>query len=226
MTTVVAFTGKRGSGKSEAVRVLTESLGFRELKFADPLKNMIRAMYRTCGVDEETIERKIEGDLKEEPCEWLCGATPRRAMQTLGTEWRDGLNPELDENGDPLSRPMWAHMFRRAVETGNLGDRVACSDYRFPKEAEAIDALGGVKYRVHRPAADAASDHAAQHASETLVDEIPVDMSIMNDGTLDDLRREVLALVGEGVRMQEKLDPYRDRSLDFKGAAHLAHHQV
>ena len=56
---VVAFTGKRGSGKSEAVKVLVEELGFRELKFADPLKNMLRAMYATCGVDVDTIERKI-----------------------------------------------------------------------------------------------------------------------------------------------------------------------
>ena len=54
--TVVAFTGKRGSGKSVASQALIDDLGFQEVKFADPLKNMIRAFYRTCGLDDETID--------------------------------------------------------------------------------------------------------------------------------------------------------------------------
>jgi len=187
---VVAFTGKRGSGKSEAVRVLVEELGFRELKFADPLKNMLRAMYATCGVDQDTIERKIEGDLKEEECPWLLGKTPRFAMQTLGTEWR-----EL------IGTPMWSEMFIRAVRSGNLGDRIACSDYRFPHEGAAIDELGGIKYRITRPSADSRDDAAAQHSSETLIDEIPVDLEIANDGSIQELRDAVYDYVRMGLQI-------------------------
>ena len=187
---VVAFTGKRGSGKSEAVKALTEDLGFVELKFADPLKNMIRAMYRTCGVDDVTIERKIEGDLKEAPCEWLAGKTPRYAMQTLGTEWRNMIAEDL-----------WAVMFKRAVESGNLGDRIACSDYRFPKEGEALDDLGAIKYRITRPTADAVDDEASQHSSETLIDEIPTDLDIPNDGSVEDLRDAVVDYVRMGLQI-------------------------
>lgn len=187
---VVAFTGKRGAGKSEAVKALTEDLGFVELKFADPLKNMIRAMYRTCGVDDVTIERKIEGDLKEEPCEWLAGKTPRYAMQTLGTEWRNMIAEDL-----------WAVMFKRAVESGNLGDRIACSDYRFPKEGESLDDLGAIKYRITRPTADAVDDEAAQHSSETLIDEIPTDLDIPNDGSVQDLREAVVDYVRMGLQI-------------------------
>lgn len=187
---VVAFTGKRGSGKSVAVQALTEELGFVELKFADPLKNMIRAMYRTCGVDDATIERKIEGDLKEEPCEWLQGKTPRYAMQTLGTEWRNLIAEDL-----------WASMFKKAVESGNLGDRIACSDYRFPKEGAVLDELGAIKYRVTRTTADAASDEASQHVSETLIDEISTDLDIDNDGSIADLRGAVIDYVRMGLQL-------------------------
>ena len=198
---VVAFTGKRGSGKSEASNVLIDDLGFVELKFADPMKNMLRALYDTCGVDTQTIERKIEGDLKEVPCALLCGATPRRAMQTLGTEWRDGLNPELDENDEPLSRPMWALIFKSAVESGKLGDRIVCSDYRFPAEGRALDELGAVKYRITRPEADSVSDEASQHASETLIDQIPTDLEIENDGTVQDLHDAVIDYVRMGLQI-------------------------
>lgn len=215
---VVAFTGKRGSGKSEAVKALTEELGFVELKFADPLKNMIRAMYRTCGVDDETIERKIEGDLKEEPCEWLMGKTPRYAMQTLGTEWRNMIAEDL-----------WAEMFKKAVLSGNLGGRIACSDYRFPKEGEVLDALGAVKYRVTRPAADAATDEASQHASETLIDEISTDLDIENDGTVDDLRGAVIDFVRMGMQLAMPTGGRVSGGgglVGEKPSERIAHHQV
>ena len=185
---VVAFAGKRGSGKSEAVKALTEDLGFVELKFADPLKNMIRAMYRTCGVDDMTIERKIEGDLKEEPCEWLAGKTPRYAMQTLGTEWRNTIAEDL-----------WAVMFKRVVESGNIGDRIACSDYRFPKEGEVLDDLGATKYRITRTTADSVDDEVAKHSSETLVDEIQTDWDIPNEGSIEELRNVVINYVRKGI---------------------------
>lgn len=187
---VVAFTGKRGSGKSEAAKVLIEHLGFQELKFAGPLKNMLRAMYATCGLDEDTIERKIEGDLKEESCEYLMGKTPRFAMQTIGTEWRDMIDREL-----------WSEMFKTAVRSGKLGNRVVCSDYRFPHEGATLDELGAIKYKVIRPAADAATDEASQHLSETAIDDLPYDLEIVNDGTLEDLHAAVYDYVSMGFQI-------------------------
>jgi len=195
MKTVVAFTGKRGSGKSVASNVLVEQMDFVELKFADPLKNMLRAMYKTCGLEDAEIERKIEGDLKEAPCTWLQGKTPRYAMQTLGTEWRE-----------MISTDMWSEMFKVRVRSGVFGDRIVCSDCRFPHEGAAIDDLGGVKYRIFRPAADAASDKASKHSSETMIDKMPTDATIVNDGTLGDLEGEVVNLVADGMELQGAFD--------------------
>jgi hypothetical protein len=76
---LIALTGYAGSGKSTLADILACEHGFTVVKFAGPLKAMLRAL----GLDE----REIEGDLKEQPCQLLAGHTPRRAMQTLGTEW-------------------------------------------------------------------------------------------------------------------------------------------
>lgn len=190
MPIVVAFTGKRGSGKSKAAEVLIERHGFKELKFADPLKNMLRAMYATCGVDADTIERKMEGGLKEEPCVWLLGQTPRYAMQTLGTEWREMIGTEL-----------WSEMFIRAVESGNLGQRIVCSDYRFPHEGEVLRKLGAVIYKVHRDTADAVDDVASQHESETLMDLLPCDISLQNNGTLEEFLDMVDQKISSGLEL-------------------------
>ncbi len=178
MPEVYAFTGKRGSGKSTATQVLLDA-GFVEVKFADPLKNMLRAMYRTCGVDDATIERKIEGDLKEEPCEWLCGSTPRWAMVTLGTEWREMIHVE-----------MWSRMFEKRVNSGDFGNKIVCSDYRFPgHEEEALKRLGARTYRIERPSL--VDDALSDHTSESGVDSLPVDDVITNDTTIDNLQQEV-----------------------------------
>lgn len=179
---IYAFAGKRGSGKSTAVRVLLEH-GFTDAKFADPLKNMLRAFYRTCGLDDAHIERKIEGDLKEVPCEWLMGKTPRYAQQTLGTEWRNLINTEL-----------WSNILTIRVNRGDFGDKVAISDYRFPEhEGAALEALGATTYRIER--SNQVDDEVSAHVSETAIKDTKVSGIILNDGTIEDLQTVILELL-------------------------------
>jgi hypothetical protein len=188
---IYAFAGKRFSGKSTASQVLVE-MGFVDGKFAEPLKNMMRAFYKTCGVDEETTERKLEGDLKEVPCDWLNGKTPRFAMQTLGTEWRD-----------LISTTLWSDLFVKRVEAGVLGDKIVCSDFRFPHEADALSRLNAYTYRINRPSL--VDDEASKHASETQIDSLPVRGVFHNTGTKEDLQEFVRELV-EANRAISKMD--------------------
>ncbi len=182
MATVYAFAGKRGTGKSTASQALVD-MGFVDLKFADPLKNMMRALYQTCGEDPEIIERKIEGDLKEVPCEWLRGRTPRYAMQTLGTEWREMISTDL-----------WSEIFVKRVESGEFGDKIVCSDFRFPgHEESALNRLKAYTYRMQRPGS--VDDEASRHSSEALVDNLKVNGVLKNTGTVEDLREFVQGLV-------------------------------
>jgi hypothetical protein len=134
MSRLIAFTGPAGSGKSTAADALVEE-GWVRVKFADPLKNMMRAFYKSCGLeDSDYIEARIEGAFKEEPDPFLKGRTPRHAMQTLGTEWgRNAIHPNI-----------WVEAWgQRVVNMFDRGLDVVVDDCRFPNEAHAVRCLGG-----------------------------------------------------------------------------------
>lgn len=153
---IIGFTGLAGSGKSTAAL----HTGYTRVRFAGPLKDMMRALGLT--------EQEIEGDRKEKPCNLLGGKTPRYAMQTIGTEWgRDTIAPDL-----------WIRAWQAAV--ARTAGPVVCDDVRFPNEADAIRTAGGFLVRVIRPGAGGG---AAGHSSEgqdlgAPDDTIPNDCSI------------------------------------------------
>lgn len=173
MGEIVGLTGRKYHGKDTAAQVLVEH-GYKQMRFADPLKNMLRAFYRTCGAPLDIIERKIEGDLKESPCRYLCGRTPRYAMQTLGTEWGRALIDDC----------LWVNALKiRCADA----DKVVVSDVRFGNECAAIHDIGGMVLRVDaskRVGINAFSNHA----SETAIDTLPVDGSVDNNGKIETLR--------------------------------------
>jgi energy-coupling factor transporter ATP-binding protein EcfA2 len=158
---IIGVTGHKGSGKDTFAKVVTQVLGEDKVavvKFADCLKDMLRTMFRYAGADAATIEECVEGDLKEVPAPPLNGATPRRAMVTLGTEWGREL---IDEN-------IWADLTKRHIQSNPdlAGKVVLVTDVRFPNEAEVIAELGGSLIRVNRP--DLCPDRT--HASERSID--------------------------------------------------------
>ncbi|MBB4192832.1 deoxynucleotide monophosphate kinase [Rhizobium aethiopicum] len=128
---VVAFTGQAGAGKSTATRYLVEQHDYTLVKFAGPLKDMMRAI----GLAED----QIEGDLKETPTRLLQGKTPRHAMQALGTEW----------GRDLIGKDFWTFLWEhRALQVIDAGGRVVTDDCRFPNEAQLIRRLGGDIYKI------------------------------------------------------------------------------
>lgn len=164
---VVAFIGPAGCGKSTAAARLVER-GYSLLKFAHPIKMMLRAI----GLEEE----HLEGDRKEVPCDLLGGASPRRAMQTLGTEWgRTIIHPDI-----------WVNAWLRvAVWRLQNGQRLVIDDLRYPNELDAVLRLGGVTLRIVRK--DAFQCEA--HDSET--QHIISQRVIVNDGAQEDFLRSV-----------------------------------
>lgn len=162
---LIAFTGLAGAGKSTAAAHLVKHRGFTRVRFAGPLKAMMAALGCT--------EAEIDGALKETPCELLGGRTPRHAMQTLGTEWgRDLIAPDL-----------WIRAFNAALPaTGN----VVVDDCRFPNEAAAVTAAGGILVRIERPGAGTTG---YQHSSETHA--LPAAVTLHNTLSERNLREQV-----------------------------------
>lgn len=155
---LIGLTGRAGAGKSTAAHYLNAVHGFSRTRFAGPLKDMLRAI----GLSED----EIEGDRKETPCALLGGATPRHAMQTLGSEWgRDLIHPEL-------WAVIWQEKTRRLLDAGYS---VCVEDVRFPNEAAAVKALGGHIMRVRTFDPPPAGDHISEQH------DLPYDVSVLND---------------------------------------------
>lgn len=175
---MIGVTGRKYHGKDSVSRELALQ-GYKVLRFAGPLKAMLRAFYKSHDLDDYTIERKIEGDLKEFPCPLLRGKTPRFAMQTLGDEWGRQL----------IAVDLWTESMRvRLAAT----EKAVVPDCRYPNEADFLRSLGADIWRVNAGDRVSANEHS-NHASETQVDSIAVDKEISNEGTLFELSTAVRA---------------------------------
>jgi hypothetical protein len=168
---LVGITGRAGSGKSAASDALVEA-GWVRMKFASPLKDMLRAIGLT--------DQHIEGDLKEVPCDLLCGQTPRHAMITLGTEW----------GREMIGGNFWMNIAANRIATAMAaGINVVVDDVRFDNEADLIKRLGGVVLSLERD-----SVLAIDHKSEAGV---TADMIYRNDGSAAELRGYMISVFAQ-----------------------------
>lgn len=177
--TIVGIIGFAHVGKSQVAQTLIDEYNFTLIKFADGLKNMLRAI----GLTEE----EIEGQLKEKPCEKLGGQTPRHAMITLGTDWGRKL----------IHEDLWVLAWRKyALESTT--ERIVVDDCRFLNEAGMIRRLGGVIWHVERPG----YGPVKHHQSELEHLQIRTDALLKNDGSVDQLkdlvRRQAFRLLDTG----------------------------
>lgn len=170
---LIGLTGFKGSGKDAFASVFVRH-NFEVIRVADTLKEMTRTFYRVAGLSEFEIDRRIEGDLKEAPCPFFNGDTPRRAMQTLGTEWGQ----------DTFFREIWSNIWKERVQL-SYGP-VICPDIRFLPEEKALRDLGGALIRIHRPG----KEPTEYHRSEMEMLQLNPDVTILNDGTLDQLHKQ------------------------------------
>lgn len=173
---LIGITGCKGHGKDTVAKMLV-ARGFTLLRFADPLKNMLRTFYRDLGVPALEIEARIEGVLKQTPDLLLNWRTPRHAMQTLGTEW--GRNC--------IGRDLWVDTLLRRAKRANPA---VVPDVRYENECHAIREAGGVVWRVDA-GARVAADEFSTHSSELEIQHLPVDVEIDNSGSAEQLERAV-----------------------------------
>jgi hypothetical protein len=205
MIQVVGILGFKGSGKDTAGEYLVREHGFEVESFANPLKDLLAAVF---GWDRALLEGNTTDSRtwRETPDEWweqklnwhespynyLGRFTPRTAMQVIGT---DVMREHFDNN-------LWI----KSLESRLRGkERVVVTDCRFPNECALIRQYNGLLFRVKRgpepewfdlalktalddsPVRSAmAISHPTVHVSEWawLGESAPV---IDNDGTIQDL---------------------------------------
>lgn len=168
---LIGIAGRARSGKDTVANFIIAAIGGYQYSFADP----IRAMLAPLGVDMNDPYWQAR---KEDVIPAL-GVSPRRMMQTLGTEWgRNLINPDL-----------WLVMAHQRLLRNGPG--MVISDVRFENEAAWIRKHGGRIIHVIRPEAKAVEAHASEDGIEML----DTDAQLFNSGTLEELQLTVRELL-------------------------------
>jgi len=176
LTKIVAFTGKRGSGKDTAAQALKD-IGYVQMSFADPLREILTIVY---GVTTEELWDPV---LKEKPLDRFPWKSPRELMTVIGTQgFRDLIHQET-----------WVKALeRRALER----EHVVIADLRFLTEEAMLKSHDATIIRVVNPNR-VDTDAVSQHRSETEMEQIVPTHTIINDGTIDFLHSCVRNLIAE-----------------------------
>jgi len=183
---LIAICGPISSGKSSLARKLHKKDGYRITPLAEPIRRMIAELISYQGTSwQEAWNWVTDTVLKETPCPYLNNQTPRFAMQTLGTEWGRTF---LDAN-------IWINAQKNHTKNEDLYPKVVIDDMRFLNEAKEIKDRGGLILALDRPGLE--SSPAAAHESEQNLAILFRDATIYNDGTLDDLYKDVSEKIRE-----------------------------
>lgn len=184
---IIAFTGKKGYGKTTAARMALSKLNSVLIySFAKPLKAGVAAFF---GFTEE----QTNGELKDKVDERY-GVTPRKVFQIFGTEI---MQYEIYEHLPKLNvdkRMFWAERFEQEYKRlQRLGIKnFLIDDLRFPHEAKKIRQLGGYIVKIVREDLEKESE---EHLSEQSIDEIEPDEVITSDGDLRTFQKKIDTLV-------------------------------
>lgn len=183
-----------GSGKTTASEFLEDLIPgvVATLSFASPLKAMLRELlYLWVGSSWEA-DAMVYDELKDIVIDGMGeNVTPRKLMQTLGTEWREMID-----------RDLWVKMAVLEAERHLLrGHTVVFDDLRFPHELEFFRAhkwpckTDIFHINLDRPAGTALIAGmsgqlfitAGSHKSEGGLSDITPDFQIDNTGSKEDL---------------------------------------
>lgn len=168
---VFCISGKAGAGKDTIATMLQDEFGERGkrvlvIHYADLLKWMCSKFFGWDGKKDDK---------------------GRTLLQQVGTEGVRAKEPDF-----------WVEFVAKVLTFfPDSWDVVLIPDCRFPNEVNYLRGHGFdcTHLRVERPGYNILSEEQQQHASERALDGFPVDVSVVNDATLWDLRNNVRHIV-------------------------------
>lgn len=172
---LIGFCGYAQSGKDTAAKFLVEEHGFTRLAFADALRQSLYLLnpFVVQGRRVQEIVDTVGWDAAKTEFPEI-----RELLQRMGTE----VGREL------YGKNFWVDRVMSQVKSS--GDYVI-TDVRFPNEQFAVQQAGGRVIRVVRPGVGAVN----QHVSDTGVDSLVINGTVLNNGSMEAFRAEVLALL-------------------------------
>lgn len=179
-TTIIAISGKIGTGKTTLEGMLRSYYGEDQVKsyaFADGLKQAYCAIFAASADDVYGVEGKTRV-IPE------LGITVGRFLQTFG------------EHGRQYNAKLWLFSVGRRIAADK--PRIALiTDCRFPNEAEYVQQSGGIVIRLERPAhlipETCILGRDTNHVSETALDTYDKFSAVFaNTSTKSDLLARVI----------------------------------
>lgn len=203
---IIGVCGFIGSGKDTVADYLVNFHEFRRESFADSLKDSVAAVF---GWDRKMLEgrTKESREWREQVDKWwaerldMPTLTPRWVLQYWGTEvCRKTFHDDI-----------WIASIENKLRQSK--DNIVISDVRFPNEIKAIKNLGGKIIWVTRGDlpewyddalnAVGGSNHYLNemkkrqiHSSEWAWIGTEFDNKLSNDGTIDDLYKNLTSIIG------------------------------
>lgn len=170
---IIAICGYKRCGKDTIAQYLCNNRGYTHIKIAAKLKEVVRTLFNF-------TEEQVEGDLKE-IVDSTWGVTPRHVMQFMGTEMFQYKLQELLPN---IERRFWIlNLINENMDKIHAHQPFVISDLRFKHEYMELKKYGVYVIRVNKKNTILKDPHP----SEIEFMDIPVDLEINNDGTIEDL---------------------------------------
>ncbi len=178
---IIGITGNKRHGKDtcgKCIQSLLKSSNVKLHSFASPMKEVAGTMF---GWDYDRMENHKEN------VDPYYGISPRQFLQVLGTDFAQFfLTEQFPQFKKITGRSLWVKRLLKHIDNKNIN---IITDVRFKHEVEAIrkQDTNNIIIKVIRP--DWPVDYS--HISEMEVVTIEPDYTILNNGTLADLKREV-----------------------------------
>lgn len=174
------YSPSKRSGKSTfALMLQAQQPDAAVMRFADPMLDVVRPLVGAfVPGGESQVDRVWYSDAKDTYRVPKLNVTMRHMMQTIGTEWgRMLIHPDI-----------WVMLAMERAERALRGGKsfVIFDDMRFENEYHAIRRKpGSVLVKVVRPDHD---NKCGDHVSEGRLDRMEFDHTVINNGTVEDLR--------------------------------------
>lgn len=163
--------GYAGSGKDTVARAMKLRYQYERVAFADKLKDLTRRLYP----DVDDLVGQIGWDQAKKR------KSVRELLQYVGATMRETIDPAV-----------WMHAAAKTInEHVQEGRNVVITDVRYPNEAEMVRLYGGKIVRIERPGTGPVNGHE----TETNIDDIVADFTLVNDGKIDDIGPKLTKLM-------------------------------
>lgn len=171
---IIGVCGKKHSGKSTAMKILSQELGYEIISFSDKLKDIVVTLSGCKREDLEDYDFK-ENQLVPDYLNKFCGndkTTYRAFIQHFGTE--------IMRN---ISDTIWIDSTLKNAPKNFI------TECRFINEANTIRKSGGIIIKI-----ETLSDIIDNHQSETELELIKPNITICNTTTIYDFEDKIITI--------------------------------